>query len=220
MLFAAALFVGTTVPANAFMTVDENVAVADVTESQVVAQTLNVSTEAVEAVSARDSFTVTSYAELLRQKYGNVSYNYTVTSGAVRWPFPYTVPISSGFGDRVAPCRSCSSQHMGLDFTPGSGSPIYAIADGVVSHSEISRWGYGNWVTIDHVINGQNVQTLYAHMQMNSSPLLVGDQIAVGDFIGLVGSTGASTGAHLHFEVRLDGVQVDPFAWLKSNAVN
>ncbi len=221
LIFAAALLVGTTVPANAFMSVDDSqMAVANASFSEDNGQSLNVSNDISGVGAARDSFTVTSYAEMLRQKYGNVSYNYTVTNGAVRWPFPFAVPISSGFGDRVAPCRSCSSQHMGLDFTPGEGSPIYAIADGVVSHAEISRWGYGNWVTIDHVINGQKVQTLYAHMQMNSSALLVGDTIKVGDFIGLVGSTGASTGAHLHFEVRLDEVQVDPFAWLRANATN
>jgi murein DD-endopeptidase MepM/ murein hydrolase activator NlpD len=224
MIFAAALLVGTTVPANAFMSADGNVAVAgtiaDVAQSQVSTQTLRVSTEAVEAVAARDSFTVTSYAELLRQKYGNVSYSYAATSGAVRWPFPFTVPISSGFGDRVAPCRGCSSKHMGLDFTPGAGSPIYSIADGVVAEAKVSSWGYGNSIRIDHVIKGQKVQTLYAHMQMNSSTLLVGDEIKAGDFIGLVGSTGASTGAHLHFEVLLDDVQVNPYTWLKANATN
>jgi murein DD-endopeptidase MepM/ murein hydrolase activator NlpD len=220
LVFAAALLVGTTVPANAFMSVDDSAQVAQVAPGPVSGQSLYVSANAVENVAARDSFTVTSYAELLRQKYGNISYNYSVTSGAVRWPFPYAVPISSGYGERIAPCRGCSSQHLGLDFTPGAGTPIYAIASGVVGSTEISRWGYGNSVVLEHVVNGQKVESLYAHMQMNSSPLLVGDLIAVGDFVGLVGSTGASTGTHLHLEIHIDGVPVNPFAWLKSNAVN
>ena len=66
--------------------------------------------------------------------------------------------------------------------------------------------------------SGQDVQTLYAHMQHTSVPVSTGDEVKVGDFLGLVGSTGTATGIHLHFEVLLDGVQVDPFAWLKANA--
>ncbi len=72
---------------------------------------------------------------------------------------------------------------------------------------------------IDHVINGQKVTSVYAHMQEGSSSLQVGDVVTAGEFVGLVGATGAATGPHLHLEIRLDGVvQVDPFAWLKANA--
>ena len=167
--------------------------------------------------AARDDFTVTSWAEMLRLKYGTRDYNYTVGQGSIRWPFPYAVPISSGFGERAAPCRGCSTIHMGLDLNPGSGAPIYSIADGVVSLVAASG-GYGTHVYITHTINGQNVKSLYAHMQSGSTPLSVGQEIKVGDFVGLVGSTGQVTGAHLHFEILIDDVQVDPFAWLKANA--
>jgi murein DD-endopeptidase MepM/ murein hydrolase activator NlpD len=105
-----------------------------------------------------------------------------------------------------------------VDFTPGNGSPIYVIADGVVTASEFGG-GYGQYAYIEHQINGQTILTVYAHMQRGSSPLQVGDRVSVGDFIGLVGNTGTSTGPHLHFEVRINGEYVDPFAWLKENAL-
>jgi murein DD-endopeptidase MepM/ murein hydrolase activator NlpD len=223
MLFAGALLVGTSVPANAFMgdsTAKTFTGAAPSTFNTADSQSLAVSTDAVGAATARDGYTVISYSELLRLRYGNRSYSFTATNGAVRWPFPYAVPISDGWGDRVAPCYGCSSFHKGVDFTPGSGTPIYAIADGVVSVHDDAAYGFGNHVEISHVINGQSVDSLYAHMQHGSSPLNAGDTIKVGDFIGLVGDTGASTGAHLHFEIHPDGVPVDPFAWLQAHAVN
>jgi murein DD-endopeptidase MepM/ murein hydrolase activator NlpD len=87
----------------------------------------------------------------------------------------------------------------------------------VVTASEFGG-GYGQYVYLEHEINNRSVLTVYAHMQRNSSPLRVGDEVEVGDFIGLVGNTGTSTGPHLHFEVRIEGDYVDPFAWLKENA--
>jgi murein DD-endopeptidase MepM/ murein hydrolase activator NlpD len=107
---------------------------------------------------------------------------------------------------------------MGVDFTPGNGSAIFSIADGVVTESADDQWGFGNHVVITHHINGHTVTTLYAHMQHGSTALAVGDTVLVGDFIGLVGQTGTATGAHLHLEITVDGAHVDPFAWLKANA--
>jgi murein DD-endopeptidase MepM/ murein hydrolase activator NlpD len=122
----------------------------------------------------------------------------------------------------VAPCDGCSTFHQGVDFTPGTGTPIYAIADGVVEeHSGDSGFdSFGNHVIIQHNIPGQNVESLYAHMITGSSTLQVGDAIKVGEFIGLVGDTGSSVGAHLHFEIHIDKVPVDPFAWLEANTTN
>jgi murein DD-endopeptidase MepM/ murein hydrolase activator NlpD len=216
---AVTLMIGMSVPANAFKTdspVDSGAAVA----KSVPVQTFQVSATALGDTAARDSFGVTSYAQMLVAKYGNRSYDYATTTGAVRWPFPYPVPISSGFGSREAPCYGCSSEHNGIDFTPGNGVPIYAIADGFVATSEDSNYGYGNSVVISHVINGQNVQSLYAHMQHGTSTMTPGMVVKVGDLVGLVGDTGTSVGAHLHFEIILDGIQVDPFPWLQANAVN
>ena len=110
--------------------------------------------------------------------------------------------------------------HMGVDFTPGEGAPIYAIADGEVTIHEDSAGGYGNHVYLDHgdlLGDGSKIESLYAHMQHGSSPLKVGDTVKVGDFIGTVGRTGAATGNHLHFEILVNGSQVDPFAWLRTH---
>ncbi|MBX9472440.1 peptidoglycan DD-metalloendopeptidase family protein [Microcella sp.] len=231
MLAAAALLVGTSVPATALFdpdappasTVMASIAMSDeaaidpeLTEEQVVEVEAGADLTAV--VASRDEWSVTSYAEMLRLKYGSRDFSYSTSgSGAVRWPFPAAVPISSGFGERVAPCRYCSSYHQGLDFNPGAGTPIFAIADGVVIKAEHSG-GFGNHAIIEHTINGQRVTSTYAHMTTASSPLVVGQQILVGDFVGTVGSTGTSTGAHLHFEIRIDDIAIDPFAWLQANA--
>ena len=229
MLAVAGLLIGTTVPANALFRPSDVAASTNLSsiatgasaeKSTEPAQVLemNAAATAIAPVASRDDWSVTSYVEILRAKYGNRDFTYTTTgTGAVRWPFPFATTISSGFGDRVAPCRGCSSYHRGTDFTPGYGTPIQAVADGVVSDKQ-EGWSYGAHVFIDHVINGQKVTTLYAHMESGSSPLVPGQVVAAGDFVGLVGNTGASTGPHLHLEVRLDGIPVDPFAWLTTNA--
>jgi len=218
------LFIGVSLPVNLFYsTADISPAIAEglvAGEPGSGAQSFTVAgSDAIEIGVQRESWSVTSYAEVLRSRYGSRNFSYSTTgTGNIRWPFPTAVPISSGFGDRVAPCRYCSSDHKGVDFTPGNGSPIYVIADGVVTASEFGG-GYGQYAYIEHQINGQTILTVYAHMQRGSSPLQVGDRVSVGDFIGLVGNTGTSTGPHLHFEVRINGEYVDPFAWLKENAL-
>jgi murein DD-endopeptidase MepM/ murein hydrolase activator NlpD len=219
MLFAGALLVGLSVPANAFIT--DAAAQPDSTAAKTTSgQTVAVSSVVSAADTTRTNFTVTSYLELMRARYGNRDYSYTVGIGPVQWPFPYPVPIGDGWGERIAPCRACSTFHKGLDFLPGLGAPIHAIADGVVSMSAVTSSGLGNEVTIEHVINGVKITSLYGHMKMNSSPLHVGDIVKVGDLVGLVGQTGEAVGPHLHFEIHVDGVQVDPWPWLKLNAAS
>lgn len=225
MLFAGALAIGMSVPASVFGHPSANAEAAAAADSPVVAteplQTVQVGDHIEGTSAARDAFTALTWAEMLVLKYGTRDFSYDATAGPIRWPFPTQVTISSGFGERVAPCQGCSSVHMGLDFQPPNNSPIYAIADGTVALSQDDSYGYGNHVYIDHgdlLGDGVNVRSLYAHMQHGSVPLVAGQQIKVGDFIGLVGSTGTATGIHLHFELLLDGVQVDPFKWLQMNA--
>jgi murein DD-endopeptidase MepM/ murein hydrolase activator NlpD len=171
------------------------------------------------AAVGRDAYTVSSLADQIRVRFGSRSFSYTNDpTGSIQWPFTIAVPISSGFGGRSAPCGGCSSYHEGIDFVPGAGAPIQAIADGVVSSVVVSNAGLGNHVVVDHVINGQKVQSVYGHMKYGSIKVAEGQQIKVTDIIGLVGNTGESTGPHLHFEIHLGGVPVDPFAWLKANA--
>ena len=129
----------------------------------------------------------------------------------VQWPVPSTTTMSSGFGPRS--CAGCSSYHEGIDLNPGNGFPVVAIADGVVVESEFSG-ALGAHVVIQHVIDGEVVQSQYGHMQGDSLAVVVGQQVTMGQQLGLVGSTGQSTGPHLHFGIILGGVLIDPEAWL------
>jgi murein DD-endopeptidase MepM/ murein hydrolase activator NlpD len=126
--------------------------------------------------------------------------------------------LSSGFGYRNSPCSSCTSDHEGLDLTPGAGTAVAAIADGVVVDAGNPSGTLGVFVVIDHVINGEKITSVYAHMQYRSLAVSVGDTVTVGQQLGRVGSTGVSTGAHLHFEIRPGGGDaIDPLRWLRTH---
>ncbi|MEO9103567.1 MAG: M23 family metallopeptidase [Terrimesophilobacter sp.] len=141
--------------------------------------------------------------------------SYTVTAPPpLRWPLD-NLKLASGFGARVAPCGGCSSFHEGVDFDPGNGAVIHAIAAGIVVATANPNYSsLGTYVVIRHVISGTTVESAYGHMQSGSMPFTVGDIVKVGQVIGLVGSTGASTGPHLHFEIRIDGSPVNPLPWM------
>jgi murein DD-endopeptidase MepM/ murein hydrolase activator NlpD len=224
MLFVGAFAVGLSVPASIFgnpsASAETTGAVSPFLDSGPL-QSVEVGDHIQGTSAAREEFTALSWAQMLVLKYGTRDFDYEATAGSIRWPFPTAVKISSGYGERVAPCYGCSSVHMGLDFQPPNDSPIYAIAAGTVSLSQDDSYGYGNHVYIDHgdlLGDGSNIQSLYAHMQHGSVPLVAGQEVEVGDFIGLVGETGTATGIHLHFELLVNGVQVDPFKWLQMNA--
>ncbi len=140
----------------------------------------------------------------------------------VTWTPPVVFPVgpgaeqTDGFGPRVAPCDGCSSVHKGIDWTPGAGTPIASIADGVVTAAGYDGT-FGLRVEIEHVVDGAVVTTLFAHMQEGSLAVSAGQTVDVGQTIGAVGSTGQSTGAHLHFEVRVGGTPIDPVPWLAAN---
>lgn len=167
---------------------------------------------------ALSKYTVTNYSDTLNLEFGSFDFGYEVLNeGRIRWPFPTAVPISSGFGSRVAPCFSCSSYHEGLDFNPGEGTPFYAVADGVVTEIHDDIWGLGKWVVIEHDVKGLVFKSLYAHMIRDSTAVVVGQEVKVGQLVGQIGNSGTSTGPHLHFEILLDDAPVDPFAWLKEH---
>ncbi|MBT8213570.1 MAG: peptidoglycan DD-metalloendopeptidase family protein [Acidimicrobiia bacterium] len=121
---------------------------------------------------------------------------------------PVPGPISSGFGPRLHPILGYTRMHTGLDMSAGQGDPIVAGADGIVILASYNG-GYGNTVMIDH---GGGMVTLYAHQ--SSLAVVYGQSVATGDLIGYIGSTGLSTGPHLHFEVRINGEPVDPAQFL------
>jgi len=114
--------------------------------------------------------------------------------------------LSSKFGMRKHPILGYSKMHKGADFAAPSGTPIYAAGDGVV---ETAGWngGYGKYVRLKH--NG-TYKTAYAHMSKIAKGLAKGDRVKQGEIIGFVGTTGQSTGPHLHYEVMIDGKQVNP----------
>jgi murein DD-endopeptidase MepM/ murein hydrolase activator NlpD len=112
--------------------------------------------------------------------------------------------ISSGFGYRVSPFTGRKELHKGLDIATRQGTPIIAPADGLVTYAA-DKWLMGNMVTIDH---GFGMVTRYGHIHKFLKHK--GDRVKRGDVIALVGNTGRSTGPHLHYEVRLNGVPVDP----------
>lgn len=131
------------------------------------------------------------------------------SDGKLLWPVPSSSIITSPFGMRLHPILGTSRMHTGIDISAEMGADIVAAANGQVIFSGYYG-GYGYAVIIDH---GDGISTLYAHC----SALLVkeGDMVKRGQVIAKIGSTGLSTGPHLHFEVRKNGVPVNPMDWLK-----
>ncbi|HEX4445046.1 MAG TPA: M23 family metallopeptidase [Galbitalea sp.] len=156
--------------------------------------------------------------ELYAMQVGGLDYTVN-NSGIIRWPFNYPVPINSPFGSRAAPCPGCSTFHRGTDFDTGDKAPVFAVAAGVVTASELAG-SYGQYVEISHDINGKQFSSIYAHLTADSETVQVGDVITEGELIGLTGSTGESTGPHLDFEIDIDGTAVDSFVWLKANTAH
>ena len=132
---------------------------------------------------------------------------------ALKLPFANPAPnrkITSLFGNRIDPFFGKLAMHAGIDFRQKTGSKVRATGAGTVVHAGLAG-GYGIMVEIDH---GNGITTRYGHL----SKVLVkeGDVIAAGDLIALSGSTGRSTGPHLHYEVRRNGVAVDPIRFLNA----
>lgn len=118
--------------------------------------------------------------------------------------------LSSGFGYRFDPFNGQRALHAGLDFTGAHGSPIRAAAAGRVTFAGVKN-GYGNVIEVDH---GHGIETRYAHL--SGFTARVGDTVESGEQIGRMGSTGRSTGTHLHFEVRVGGTPVNPRRFLEA----
>jgi len=115
------------------------------------------------------------------------------------------VRFGSSFGMRFHPILHVMKMHTGVDLTARTGTPVYAAGDGIVIRADHASRGYGNHVRIDH---GFGYVTLYGHM--SKLKVKKGQHVKRGDVIGLVGSTGRSTGPHLHYEVRINGKPVNP----------
>lgn len=136
----------------------------------------------------------------------------TRTSGAaeaVARPVAGTIPSAGNFGGRtVTGCAACSTSHQGTDFAAASGTPVFAVMSGTVESAGVLG-GYGNQVLLRHA---DGTETRYGHLSVVG--VRAGQVVTVGQQIGAVGSTGVSTGPHLHFEVIAGGRAVDPEPWL------
>ena len=165
---------------------------------------------ALDAALARLEQDSTNLGQLIRDRRSRQSPRFppTIRIGSAPFNYPVNGPISSEFGWRVHPIAGTERFHAGIDFAVDYGFPIAAAAAGQVIFAD---WygGYGNAVILDH---GGGLTTLYAH----TSELLVqeGDWVNAGTIVATVGSTGYSTGPHLHFEVRQEGEPVDPMQYL------
>mgnify|MGYP003295834012 CR=1 FL=1 len=116
--------------------------------------------------------------------------------------------LTSGFGMRNHPVLGGRRQHQGIDLAAPTGTPVYATADGVVGRADLYS-SYGLFISIEH---GASMETRYAHLSRLA--VTAGDSVKKGDLIGYVGSTGRSTGPHLHYEVRVEGLAVNPIPYM------
>ncbi len=137
-----------------------------------------------------------------------------LASGAIAVPSDKpvkTAAFTSGYGVRSDPFRGGAAMHAGIDLAGPVGTPIYATADGTVSEAGYNSGGYGNLIKLNH---GRGIETRYGHL----SRIMVGpgQQVKRGQLIGHMGSTGRSTGSHLHYEVRIDSRPVNPIPFMKS----
>ncbi|WP_353815960.1 M23 family metallopeptidase [Agromyces sp. SYSU T00266] len=221
MGFVAMLAVATSVPSLSLLTPAEvqAMALSQTTGTTPDGQRVDISGGTLAAGVGREDYqaqTIEEYAQA-----AGIRAEATFTNnplGTIQWPFAVGVHIGDRFGYRN--CYGCSVDHHGQDFNPGLGAQIQAIADGVVSNSTDSGGSLGVVTMIDHVIDGQVVTSVYAHMEYGSRRFEVGDTVEVGDVLGTTGNTGMSTGPHLHFEIRIggiDGYWVDPLEWLYAN---
>lgn len=158
-----------------------------------------------EAAEAAEQAVIREYSSALSYSANPIKY----TGGKFAWPVPSTQRISSYYGYRIHPIYKVKKFHTGIDISAAYGVDIVAAADGTVTMSTYNG-GYGKCIIINH---GSGISTLYGH----NSTLLVskGAKVTKGQVIAKAGSTGLSTGPHLHYEVRINGSTVDPLSYYK-----
>ncbi len=154
---------------------------------------------------------------LINRSIYSSTYELFYTGGVMIWPTYTTSYITSPFGSRLHPIQGITKNHNGIDIGGRTNDPVYAAADGVIIYY---GWmsGYGNCVMVDHGMDnlGKKIVTLYGHGNGFLENLRIGSVVKQGDQIMYLGSTGNSTGPHVHFEVRENGVAVDPKTYLST----
>jgi murein DD-endopeptidase MepM/ murein hydrolase activator NlpD len=219
MTFVGGMMLATSVPALAITATDSEPRAsvyAPVEDSiSLVPQTIEVASEAEMEPFDSEGYAVEAAPPPIFSEVASVGSVSIVESGPVVWPVLNPENRASGFGPREAPCSGCSTYHDGVDFNPGNGTPVMSIADGVVVLATENGGGLGVNVEVQHNIGGELITSSYAHMQYGSLQVSEGQRVSAGQQIGLVGTTGQSTGPHLHLEMfGVDGVRFDGFAWL------
>ncbi len=221
-----------TVAIPAFAATGGNTAEAAVTTVQQVAaknaQSLVVASEATPAALARDSYSATTMEEIQAKKDEEAAKAAAAAriAAASTASAAYSGAIAQSIapaGSVVRPLTSFTSfgtpyaGHKGTDYMAPLGTPIYAIADGVVVESTENGPGWGVYVKIAHNIGGNTVTSLYAHMMYGSRRVTVGQTVSAGQLIGQVSDTGRAYGTHLHLEIYVNGSWVNSESWLVAN---
>ena len=220
MAFVAGLAIATSIPANALLS-PEDIALQS---EQARLSTLpigdgqSVEGTGAEVLAGRDGVSVTgAQAAPTAGAYApkKLNVNVPVSTNGMRWPVD-EVRISSPYGDRNL--YGWYNFHTGLDFDPAYGTPIYAVADGIVSLVENPGPTCGVAVFIEHNLDGTKFTSVYCHMVIGSPTVTAGQTVKKGDFVGNIGLTGVTTGPHLHLEIRINDAPVDPYAFIVQRA--
>lgn len=225
MSLAGLLAVSMTLPAEAVAAVQGNSVAATSLVSAAASDTKGAADDEIQAFVApsgveneslarSDDFSTVSLVQVAAEQ--GINYSGEIFTNdpdaAIQWPFLVGVGMSYGYGMRSG------RLHEGIDFVPGDGAPVQAIADGTVRIATEQGGAYGVTVYIDHVIDGSVITSHYSHMQYGSLQVKAGETVKVGTVVGKTGNTGRSYGAHMHFELIVNGSTIDPMPWLKENA--
>lgn len=220
MAFVAGLAIATSVPANALLSPDDIALQSEQARLSALpygdGQTVEGSGEIESA--GRDGISVTAAQAaptLGAFSVKRLSVNVPVSLNGIQWPVR-EVKISSPYGDRMLWGRY--NFHTGLDFDPAYGTPIYSVADGIVTLVENPGPTCGVAVFIEHNVDGNKFTSVYCHMVVDSVPVKTGDTVSKGELIGNIGLTGITTGPHLHLEIRVNDIPIDPYAFLVQHA--
>jgi murein DD-endopeptidase MepM/ murein hydrolase activator NlpD len=191
---------------------EKEVKVASLTKKEQELEEISEEQEKLVIALAREESRKLAEQEKLRQSTNkNAASNFTYSGGKFGYPLEKQAPMTSDYGTRTDPFSKAKANHKGIDFGAPAGTAILAAENGVVI---VAGWmsGYGNTVIIDH---GKGVWTLYGHARNDGIKVKKGEAVKRGQKISEVGSTGQSTGNHLHFEVRINEASVDPKPYLR-----
>jgi len=225
MFFIAGIAVATSIPASALLTPEQVAAQNEQARIQFAGyvgdgQSINAAGGS-DAQAGRDGVSIGgSSTKPLVGAYSDKRLKVTVpvSNNPVNWPFPSGVHVTDTFGWRYL--FGSSNFHTGLDFDLPYGTEIHSVADGIVTLVEDPGPMCGASITIEHNVGGNKFTSVYCHMITRSTPFKAGDSVKVGDVVGKIGVTGITTGAHLHLEIRVSDIPVDPYSFLKQAAGN